>query len=92
MMAIANVCPIGNLRACQAYLKKNYRKPEDPRFVEKYNQVCLENKTFSCLKITVRGDMTEAMKEQGANRGPNAQLFHVRIFEENYIYILNSKK
>lgn len=90
-LAFANSCPARNLKACQAYLKSEYEKKNNADFVEKYNEICAQNKTFSCIKITVRDDVNEVMKEQTKIRGPYAALFSVTSNEENYIYILTKK-
>jgi hypothetical protein len=90
-IALAQICPTGNLKACQDFLKKNYAKPDDANFRKLYEQVCSENKTFSCLKITVRGDVSEVMKEKASER-PKASLFVVKNYEETFIYILDAKK
>ena len=84
-------CPVGNIKACQSYLRTEQAKKDDVAFAEKYNQVCAENKTFSCVKLTVRDDVNEVMKEQVKNRGPKAALFAVTPGDETYIYILSPK-
>ncbi len=85
-------CPVGNLKACQNYLKSEHAKKDDVAFAEKYDQVCAENKTFSCVKLTVRDDVNEVMKEQVKMRGDKAALFNITPGEETYIYILAPKK
>ena len=56
LSAFADSCPVGNLKACQDYLKLQQNDPESS-FIEKYNEVCNANPTFSCIKVIVRGDM-----------------------------------
>lgn len=91
-MALASsTCPVGNLKACQAYLNAEHAKKNDAAFAEKYDQICSENKTFSCVKLTVRDDVKEVMKEQIKIRGNKAALFNITPGEETYIYILAPK-
>lgn len=84
-------CPVGNLKACQSYLKSEHMKKNDPVFIEKFDIVCSENKTFSCIKMTVRDDINLVLKDQAQLRGPNAALFAVKSTDENFIYILAPK-
>ena len=86
-----STCPVGNLKACQTYLKAEHAKKNDAAFVEKYDRVCSENKTFSCVKLTVRDDVKEVLKEQVKIRGEKAALFDITPGEETYIYILSPK-
>ncbi len=85
------VCPVGNIKACQSYLKTEHAKKNDSAFVEKFDVVCGENKTFSCIKMTVRDDVNLVLKDQIQLRGPNAALYVVKLTEENFIYILAPK-
>lgn len=84
-------CPVGDIKACQTYLKAEHAKKDDVAFAEKYAQVCAENKTFSCVKLTVRDDVNAVMKEQVKMRGPKAALFNITPGDETYIYILSPK-
>lgn len=87
----ADSCPVGNLKDCQLYLQKEHAKKDDASFVQKYNEVCGENKTFSCVKVTVRDDVDAIMKEQSSLRGPKAALYKVSDGSENFIYVLAPK-
>ena len=92
-LAIAQVnCPVGNIKACQSYLKSEHAKKNDAAFIEKYDAVCSDNKTFSCIKMTVRDDVNLVLKDQIQLRGPQAALYVVKLTEESFIYILAPKK
>ncbi len=87
----ANTCPVGKLKECQTYLKTQLAKKNDQAFMEKYDQVCAENKDFSCIKVTVRDDVNLVMKDQVQLRGPNADFYSVKVGGEDFIYILMPK-
>ena len=86
-----STCPVGNLKVCQTYLRAEQEKKNDAAFAEKFDQVCSENKKFSCVKLTVRDDVNEVLKEQVKIRGAKAALFAVTPGDETYIYILAPK-
>ena len=90
-VSFANNCPVGNIKACQDYLKQEHAKNEIAEFAVSFDQVCNLNPKFSCIKIIVRGDMTEEKKEQTKKRGPKAAFFEVTNGGETYLYVLTEK-
>lgn len=91
VVSFADTCPVGNIKACQDYLKKEHSKMENAEFVVSFDQVCGANPKFSCVKIIVRGDMVDEKKEQLKRRGPKAAFFEVASGGETYLYVLNVK-
>lgn len=87
----APACQSGDLKSCQDYLKSQHRKGKAKAFAAAYDDVCLKNPTFSCVKIIVRADMNIEMKEQAKWRGPKAALYNITLDGEKFIYVLNEK-
>lgn len=85
------LCPAGDLKACQTYLKSLNETEKSAAFTEKYDQVCQGNKNFRCVKTIVRGDVTEEMKMMSKERGPKAALFSVEINDDKFVYVLMPK-
>jgi len=85
--AHAETCKKGDLKDCAKVLKAK-EGAED--FNASYDAVCSENKTFKCLKRTVRGDMKEElgfMKEEF----PKASLFKTKENGEDKVFVLDKK-
>ena len=87
----AGNCPLGSLKECQKFLKIEHAKGDNVAFATAYNEICSENLKFSCVKVTVRGDVAEEKKEQAKKKGNKASLFEVTLDGETYIYILAEK-
>lgn len=85
--ANAEVCKKGDIKDCARVIKENEGKPE---FKATYDQACLENKTFMCLKRTVRGDVKEELKYT-KQEFPKAYLFTHKDGSEDKLYILDKK-
>ena len=84
-------CPVGNLKSCSDFLKTEHAKTNDLVFATAYNEICSENPKFSCIKIIVRGDVQEELKEQLKKRGPKASLFPVTLDGETFVFVLTEK-
>ncbi len=84
-------CPVGNLKACQTYLKTQHQKGEAAAFAAAYTEVCATNPKFSCVKIMVRADVNLELKEQTKLRGLKAALYTITLDGENFIYVLSDK-
>jgi hypothetical protein len=85
--AQAETCKKADLKDCAKVLKAK-EGAED--FNQTYDAVCSENKTFKCLKRTVRGDMKEElgyMKEEF----PKANLFKTKENGEDKVFVLDKK-
>jgi hypothetical protein len=88
----AGTCKVGQLRECQRYLQTQMGTIDQGRaFTEKFDQVCSQNNQFLCVKVIVRGDLDDEMKEQLSERGPTAAAYTVKLDDENYIFILAAK-
>jgi len=85
--AHAETCKKGDLKDCAKVLKS---KEGSDDFAQIYDNVCYENKTFKCLKITVRGDIKEEMKYQ-KDEHPKANMFSGKESGEDKIFILEKK-
>lgn len=82
-----DVCKKGDLKDCARVLKQ---KEGADDFVVSYDQVCTDNKSFKCLKRTVRGDVKEELpyiKEEF----PKAYFFTVKESAEEKIFVLDKK-
>ena len=82
-----DVCKTGDLKDCVKVLKS---KENSPEFITNYDQVCKDNKTFMCLKRTVRGEVVDEMgyiKEEY----PKAHFFTVKDGTENKVFVLDKK-
>ncbi len=90
-VSFADDCPVGNLKACQEHLKKEYAKNDIADFAANFDKICAVNPKFSCIKIIVRGDMAEEKKEQLKKRGSKANFFEVTKSGETYLYVLTEK-
>jgi hypothetical protein len=86
-LASADVCKKGDIKDCAKFLKS---KEGTPEFSNSYEQVCGENKTFKCLKRTVRGDVNEEMKYM-KEEYPKANLYKVNEGGEDKIFALDKK-
>lgn len=82
-----SICKKGDLKGCAKALKDKVGTPE---FRASYDQVCLENKNFRCVKITIRGEPNEEMKYQ-MSQNPKAHLFPAKEGSEDKIYLLEAK-
>ena len=84
-------CPVGNLKLCSDFLKTEHAKANDLGFATAYNEICSENPKFSCIKVIVRGDVQEELKEQLKKRGSKASLFPVTLDGETFVFVLAEK-
>lgn len=91
VVSFADTCPVGNIKACQDYLKNVHAKVDNAEFAVSFDQVCGANPKFSCVKIIVRGDMKDERKEQLKRRGPKAAFYEVTNSGETYLYVLTGK-
>ncbi len=81
------VCKKADLKDCAKALKS---KEGADDFVVSYDQVCMDNKAFKCLKRTVRGDVKEELKYI-KEEFPKAYFFTVKEGAEDKIYVLDKK-
>ena len=91
ILAMASTCPKGHFAVCEKYLKSVHAKNQGRAFSDKYDEVCGENKTFQCIKIVVRGNVTDEMKMQSKERGLQSALFAVTLEEEKFIFVFAKK-
>lgn len=91
MLVWAQTCPVGDIKACQDYLKVKHKTLKAQQFADAYDVICSENKTFSCVKLTVRDDLDAVMKDQAEKRGDKSALYTVKFETEDFIYILAKK-
>lgn len=82
-----DVCKKGDLKDCVRALKE---KSEAPDFRVLYDQVCADNKTFKCVKITIRSEPKEELEYQ-KTRFPKATLFLTKDLGEDKIFVLDKK-
>ena len=82
-----DVCKPGDFRECVKVLKSKEGRPE---FIAHYDKVCKDNKTFKCLKRTVRGEVAEEMKYI-REEFPKANFFTVKDGTENKVFVLDKK-
>lgn len=87
LSAHANHCKTGDLKDCGKVLKAK-EGAED--FVATYDAICGENKTFKCLKRTIRGDVKEELKFM-KDEFPKAQLFPAKDGGEDKVFVLDKK-
>lgn len=87
-MAMVDLCKKGDLKDCDAYLKGKTGNPEE--FASAYEDICVANKSFKCLKIVVRGDVQEEMKFQKEEH-PKARMYNVKVDGEEKIFMLEKK-
>lgn len=87
LAAHANHCKTGDLKDCGKVLKA---KEGHDDFVVTYDAICGENKTFKCLKRTVRGDIKEEMTYM-KEEFPKAQLFQAKDRGEDKVFVLDKK-
>ena len=85
--AQANHCKTGDLKDCGKVLKA---KEGSEEFNYTYDSICSENKTFKCLKRTVRGDVKEELKYM-KEEFPKAQLFTTKESGEDKVFVLDKK-
>jgi hypothetical protein len=85
--AHADICKKGDVKDCAKVLKAK-EGAED--FVQSYDSVCGENKTFKCLKRTVRGDVKEEIKYM-KEEFPRAYLFSTKDGTEDKVFVLDKK-
>jgi hypothetical protein len=87
LAAHADTCKKGDLKDCGKVLKA---KEGADDFNSTYDAVCNENKTFKCLKRTVRGDIKEELKYM-KEEFPKAQLFPTKESGEDKVFVLDKK-
>ena len=87
LAAYADTCKKGDLKDCGKVLKAK-EGAED--FVSTYDAICSENKTFKCLKRTVRGDIKEEIKYM-KEEFPKAQFFQTKDGGEDKVFVLDKK-
>lgn len=87
LSAHANHCKTGDLKDCGKVLKA---KEGTEEFNAAYDAVCSENKTFKCLKRTVRGDVKEEIKYM-KDEFPKAHLFTTKEGGEDKVFVLDKK-
>ena len=80
-------CKPGDLKDCARVLKSKEGKED---FNVTYAQVCSENKTFKCLKRTVRGDMNEELKYM-KDEFPKANFYKTKEKGEDKVFVLDKK-
>ena len=85
--AHADTCKKGDLKDCAKVLKS---KEGSETFVQTYDAVCAENKTFKCLKRTVRGDVKEEAKYM-KEEFPKAYLFTAKDGTDDKVFVLDKK-
>ena len=83
----AETCKKDDLKDCAKVLKAK-EGAED--FSATYDAVCGENKTFQCLKRTVRGDVKEELKHM-KEEFPKAKLFQTKENGEDKVFVLDKK-
>jgi len=84
-----DICKTGDLGDCGRKLMATHKK--DPvQFAKDYNEVCVANPKFKCVKIAVRGDVKDELKLMREER-PKAFLFQAGSPEDQYIYTLELK-
>jgi hypothetical protein len=81
------VCKKGDVKDCARVLKE---KNDSSEFRGLYDQVCTDNKSFKCVKITVRGEPKEELKYQ-KTLNPKAYMFLTKDGGEDRIYTLDRK-
>ncbi|WP_413289452.1 hypothetical protein [Bdellovibrio sp. HCB337] len=87
LTAHAETCKVGDLKDCAKALKAK-QGAED--FNSTYDKVCSENKTFKCLKRTVRGDLKEELGYM-KDEFPKAHLFPTKENGEDKVFVLDKK-
>lgn len=87
LAAGAEVCKKGDVKDCAKVLKT---KEGSEEFNSTYEQVCSENKTFKCLKRTVRGDIKEELNYM-KDEFPKAHLFKTKENGEEKVFVLDKK-
>lgn len=85
--AHADTCKKGDLRDCGRVLKSKQGADD---FNTTYDTICSENKTFKCLKRTVRGDVKEELKYM-KEEFPKAQFFPTKESGEDKVFVLDKK-
>lgn len=85
--ANAETCKKGDLKDCAKVLKSK-EGAED--FNTTYDTVCSENKTFKCLKRTVRGDIKEELGYM-KDEFPKAHFFTTKENGEDKVFVLDKK-
>ncbi|HEY8270821.1 MAG TPA: hypothetical protein VIG33_08010 [Pseudobdellovibrionaceae bacterium] len=85
--AHAETCKRGDIKDCAKVLKA---EEGSETFVQTYKNVCSENKTFKCLKRTVRGDVKEEMKYMKEEYS-QAYLFSTKDGTDDKIFVLDKK-
>jgi hypothetical protein len=83
-----SICKAGDFRDCVRALKA---KGKDTNFAQVYDQVCVENKGFKCIKITIRGEPNEELAYQ-KSQYPKAELFLTKVGGEDKIYVLEPRQ
>lgn len=84
-----NICKTGDLKDCARVLKEK-EAGEPAEFRAAYDEVCLENKSFKCVKTTIRGEPKEELAYQ-KTQYPHANLFLTKEGTEDKIYRLEKK-
>lgn len=87
LSAQAETCKVADLKDCIKVLKA---KEGSDEFAAAYDMVCSENKTFKCLKRTVRGDVKEELKYM-KDEFPKATLFTSKEGGEVKVFVLEKK-
>jgi hypothetical protein len=82
-----DLCKKGDIKDCAKVLKT---KEGADDFVVQYDQVCRDNKTFKCLKRTVRGDVKEELKYI-KEEFPKAYFFSTKDSGEDKVFVLDKK-
>jgi hypothetical protein len=82
------ICKANDYKDCTRVLKA---KNKDTDFAVVYDRVCIENKGFKCVKITIRGEPNEELAYQKTQH-PDAQLFLTKVGGEDKIYVLEQRK
>lgn len=83
----AELCKVGDIKDCGKVLKAK-EGAED--FNLSYNQICKDNKTFKCLKRTVRGDIKEEMKYV-KEEFPKAYIFETKESGDDKIFVIDKR-
>jgi hypothetical protein len=85
--AHAETCKKGDIKDCAKVLKA---KEGSESFIQTYDNICSENKSFKCLKRTVRGDVKEEAKYM-KEEYPKGYLFTTKDGIEDKVFVLDKK-
>lgn len=86
--AAETICKPKDLNDCAKVIKTHVGDRE--ALNHSFNEICQENKTFKCTRVTVRGNVDEEITFK-KKENPKAFLFPSKIGEDNVILMIQNK-